>query len=73
MKPTGFGTTIPRDVTVVPPYGHRSPKLSETAVGEIRARYRKGTVSQAELAKYYNVSQNAISAVLPRKTWKDLP
>jgi len=47
-----------------------SAKLTEDDVSTIRKRYAAGGVTQAELAREYQVTATAIHWVLTRKNWK---
>lgn len=47
-------------------------KLSETDIVEIRQLREQGT-SRLELAQQYNVSENNISRITNRKTWRHVP
>lgn len=49
------------------------PKLTPRTVGEIRARYAAGGVTQQSLANEFGVSQMTISNVIARRTWKETP
>lgn len=45
-------------------------KLTEAQVVVIRARYKKGGVTQAYLAKHFGVSQQTIHRILSNLSWK---
>lgn len=45
-------------------------KLTESKVKVIIARYAKGGVTQAYLAKHFNVSQQRISMIVRNNSWK---
>jgi hypothetical protein len=42
----------------------RHRKLTEDEIKEVRAKYMTGTVSQAELARYYDVARASIKYAL---------
>lgn len=48
---------------------HGHAKLTENDVLVIRAEYSGGGVAQRDLARRYNVRQQAISRVVTKKTW----
>lgn len=50
---------------------HRTAKLTEAAVVEIRHRYANGA-TQMTLAKEYGVNFSTIFAIVKRQTWKHL-
>jgi len=45
-------------------------KLNENQVIEIRKMYFENNIMQKDIAKKYNVTPNAIRAILIRKSWK---
>ena len=45
-------------------------KLTEAQVVVIRARYKKGGVTQAYLAKHFGVSQQTIHRIVSNLLWK---
>ena len=45
-------------------------KLEESDIRVIRARYREGSVTQAELANTYGTTRSAISKIVRRTRWK---
>jgi len=45
-------------------------KLSECDISNIRIEYAKGDVSQAALAKFFDVNQATIWSIISGKTWK---
>lgn len=47
-------------------------RLTETQVLEIRAGFKCGGITKAQLARKFGVSQTAIRAILTGKTWKHL-
>ena len=47
-------------------------KLTEEQVREIRSKYIPHKHSSLRLAKEYNVSHNAIFAIIKYKTWKHI-
>jgi hypothetical protein len=57
---------------VQPRSNHANAKLSPAAVRDIRLRYARGGVKQAELAAEYKVSQRAVSLVVRNETYKDV-
>jgi len=46
-------------------------KLNWKLVKEIREMYKKGNVSQIQLAKEYDFSRGTINNLLLNKTWKE--
>lgn len=52
--------------------GERSPMavLTESAVREMRSKYRKGLYGYKRLAKEYGVNELTVYAVINRQTWK---
>ena len=50
--------------------GLTSIKLSVTIAEEIRKRYRKGNISQSDLAREYKVTRQTIFQVVNNITWK---
>lgn len=50
--------------------GHGRARLTEADVRAIRALYAEGAASQQALANRYGVSQNSVSALIRRKTWR---
>ncbi|WP_214777907.1 HNH endonuclease [Bacillus sp. ISL-45] len=42
---------------------------SEVIVREIRAKYSKGDVTQAELAKEYGIQQTTVNRIVNHKSW----
>lgn len=52
---------------------HPSAKLTVVQVQTIRARYAAGGVTRRALAREYGVSFQALSALVQRQTWKDVP
>ena len=55
-------------------WGEHNPghKLTLEEVKAIRAMYDKGDTTQAEIAKFYQVSQPTINMVVNRKRWTHL-
>lgn len=49
-----------------------SAKLTAAQVVAIRATYAQGTISQAELARRYNVAVSTIYLIVHHKKWKHL-
>ena len=49
---------------------HRSAKLTNEKVKEIRVKYSNGNITHMKLAKEYQVSQSTITQVLNNKYWK---
>ncbi len=49
---------------------HRSAKLSEDQVIEIRKRYAEGGVLQRELAEEFRVARSNIYLIVSRKNWR---
>lgn len=49
---------------------HRSAKLTEQDVRNIRSEYASGLYTQVELAEKYSIKQASISPLLLGKTWK---
>jgi hypothetical protein len=52
---------------------HQRRKLTAAQVSEIRLRYMMGRTSARDLAKYYDVSQNAVMSIVTRRTWRHVP
>ena len=50
--------------------GNGKSKLTDAEVKVIIARYNKGGVTQAYLAKHFNISQQAISRIIRNQAWK---
>ncbi len=48
-------------------------KLNEDQVAEIRYKYAQGLASQAALAVEYGISQSAVSYIIRRGTWRQVP
>lgn len=57
------------------PRGERMPmaKLTDSKVIEIRQRYKKGVITQRQLAEEYGVSDGVISQVINRIIWAHIP
>lgn len=53
-------------------HGERHPgaRLTEERVGEIRARYAEGGISQRQLAAEFGVCQSVVSEIVNRKAWR---
>lgn len=47
-------------------------KLTVVKVKAIRAKYNSGEYSQRALAKFYNITQPTINALINKKTWKHI-
>jgi hypothetical protein len=56
-----------------PRSGHANAKLTPEQVRLIRTAYDAGLQTQVQLAAQYGVSQRAISLVVRRETYKDIP
>lgn len=56
------------------PHGekHRSAKMTEAGVIEMRLKYRRGEATMAQLEKEYSLSAHPVWAILNNKTWKHL-
>lgn len=52
---------------------HSQAKLTDAQVLEMRARYSRGGITQAELAAEYGVSSTHVSGILTRRFWPHLP
>jgi len=52
--------------------GHNRRKLTEKQVAEIRRKFETGDYYQVELAKLYNISQNAMSKIVRGVSWLDM-
>jgi hypothetical protein len=50
--------------------GHRSAKLTEEQVLEIRRRYAKGGVRQVDLAAEFGIDQTHVSDIVRRNVWR---
>jgi hypothetical protein len=50
---------------------HGSAKLDWDTVREIRARLAAGTVTQAALAKEYQIAKSTLNALVKGKTWQE--
>jgi DNA-binding MarR family transcriptional regulator len=48
---------------------HRSAKLTEQDVLDIRARYAAGGIRMQDLADEYGVTKKTISVIVSRKKW----
>lgn len=55
-----------------PGEAHGRSKLTEEQVLSIRKEYKTGNITQAELARKYNVSQATICQIVTRQTWKHI-
>lgn len=57
------------------PVGERNPKarLCYASVVAIRAEFAGGGVSQTELGRRYDVTQQSINDILARRSWKHVP
>lgn len=55
--------------------GSKQPnsKLTESQVTEIRRLYKKGKLSQSDIAGLYGVKPNTINAIVHHVRWKHLP
>jgi len=51
---------------------HPQSKLTENEVRRIRASYYGGDCNQRELAEMFGVKRCTISAIVTRKSWKDV-
>jgi len=49
----------------------RNTKLSMDKAREIRSRFAAGGITQAELAKEYNVKPSNLGAVISGRIWKE--
>ena len=50
---------------------HNRAKLTKKEVEEIRNRYKKGSCSQTELAREYEVSQQLVSRIVVNEIWRE--
>jgi DNA-binding transcriptional regulator LsrR (DeoR family) len=63
------------DLPAQPKYDRTHPvksagkRLTESLVADIRRRYRRGGVTQNQLALEMGVSQSMISRIIRRKNW----
>lgn len=55
--------------------GEQQPqsKLTESDVREIRSRWAKGGVKQADIARRFGISQAKVSQIVLRKSWAHVP
>lgn len=69
---TYMDNSADRDTKGHGPQGDRNPgaKLTSIQVDEIRTWYAKGTISQRDLAKTFNVSQRCIGRITSGSHWK---
>jgi hypothetical protein len=51
---------------------HYNAKLTEGQVLDLRARYARGGVTQAELAADYGVNASLVSLIVARKCWRHI-
>ena len=51
---------------------YTNARLTADQVKEIRRSYKKGVISQREIAKQYNVSETCIASIIKRKTYKHI-
>jgi hypothetical protein len=52
---------------------HRSAKLTQEQVLEVRRRFAVGGISKAALGREYGVTQTTIDHIILRATWRHLP
>ena len=53
------------------PYAN-NPKLTESVVKEIRARYKPKRTTYAQLSREYGVALTTIKRIVTRKTWRHI-
>jgi len=52
---------------------HTNSKLAPTQVVQIRALYKDGGGSMAELARQFNITKGAIQHIIERRNWRHIP
>jgi hypothetical protein len=52
---------------------HPVAKLTEQQVLDIRTKYASGLFLQREIAAEYGITQDNVSYIIHRKTWKHIP